>query len=179
MPGRRGVGPAFALHCAVERSRALARPARHQYWPQWAAFAWLAVGLLTLLGAGACSRGIAAGRNDGSGEAHATITGSVRGFQSGIGGAGRTVDVVNLDTNERHRLTTDQAGAFVLTVMPGKYRVELALRDGESLMQAPGVVSVGRSASDAHADFVVGPHRASRPRGPAYRTDDGLGSPIA
>jgi hypothetical protein len=38
---------------------------------------------------------------------------------------------------------------------------------------------VNRTDIDAHADFIIGAGRVSRPRGPAYRTADGLGSPVA
>jgi hypothetical protein len=40
------------------------------------------------------------------------------------------------------------------------------------------VIHVDRSAVDADADFVIGTSHVSRPR-PAYKADDGLGSPVA
>jgi hypothetical protein len=46
-------------------------------------------------------------------------------------------------------------------------------------VRQPGIIQVNRSDVDAHADFVLGTARISRPRGPAYRVDDGLGSPVA
>jgi hypothetical protein len=41
------------------------------------------------------------------------------------------------------------------------------------------VINVNRSDVDAHADFVVGVSRVSRPRNRVPRADDGLGSAIA
>jgi hypothetical protein len=55
----------------------------------------------------------------------------------------------------------------------------LALRANESLVREPGIIDLNRTDQAAHADFVLGTVRVSRPRSPAYRTDDGLGSPIA
>jgi hypothetical protein len=52
------------------------------------------------------------------------------------------------------------------------------LLDGEAIIREPGVILVDRSDVDTNADFVIGTSRASRPR-PAYKVDDGLGSPVA
>jgi hypothetical protein len=90
----------------------------------------------------------------------------------------RTVEVVNVTTGERQRTATNNAGGFSFKVKPGTYRVELTLRDGESIVKRPGVIFVNRPDVDAHADFVVGPGVA-RPRYRAPRADDGLGSAIA
>jgi hypothetical protein len=87
------------------------------------------------------------------------------------------VDVVNIDTGERQHATTNIAGGFTFKVKPGKYRVELTLQQGETLVKKPDVIHVNRSDVDAHADFVLAAARVSRPRMP--RSDDGLGSAIA
>jgi len=160
------------------RARVLARATRNQYWPHWAALTWLTVGLLALLTISACRRGVPV-LDARPAEAQGTISGTVRGPDSTGSSDGRVVEVVNVETNERQRVTTNDAGGFTFKVKPGNYRVELPLREGESLVRAPGVMRVNRSDLDAHADFIVGAGRLSRPRGPAYRTDDGLGSPVA
>jgi carboxypeptidase family protein len=107
-----------------------------------------------------------------------TISGTVRGPEGTSAIEGRTVDVINTATGERQRATTNSAGGFTFKVKPGKYRVELTLIEGESLVKHPDVINVNKSDVDAHADFVVSASRVSgrrhRPRG-----DDGLGSPIA
>jgi len=108
-----------------------------------------------------------------------TVSGTVRGLEGARSADDRTVEAVNIETNERHRVTTKHGGGFSFKLSPGRYRVELALQDGEALVKEPGVINITTPSADAHADFVVGKGRASRPRGPAYRSVDGLGHPIA
>jgi hypothetical protein len=107
-----------------------------------------------------------------------TISGTVRGPEGTSAIDGRDVEVVNVETGERQHTVTNNAGGFTFKVKPGKYRVNVALRDGEAIIKKPDVVDVNRSDVDAHADFVVGTARVSRPRFQAPRADDGLGSAI-
>ncbi len=107
-----------------------------------------------------------------------TLSGTVRGLEGASPINRRTVEIINLDTGERYRTATSN-GAFTFKIKPGKYRVELTLRDGELLLKQPGVINVIRSDVDAHADFVVGASGVARPRYHAPRSDDGLGSPVA
>ncbi|MEP6916305.1 MAG: carboxypeptidase-like regulatory domain-containing protein [Acidobacteriota bacterium] len=107
-----------------------------------------------------------------------TISGTVRGPEGTSAIDGRTVEAINTATGERQRVTTNNAGGFTFKVKPGKYRVELTLQEGETLVKHPDVIDINKSDLDTHVDFVVGVSRISgrryRPRG-----DDGLGSPIA
>jgi hypothetical protein len=112
-------------------------------------------------------------------QADGTISGTVRGPQGTSPIEGRTVEVINVETGERQRLATSNTGGFTFKVKPGKYRVQLALQPGETLVKAPGVINVNRSDVDAHADFVLGIARTTRPRLLRLRGDDGLGAPIA
>ena len=84
-----------------------------------------------------------------------------------------------LSGGEKQRVATNNAGGFTFKVKPGKYQVQLTLREGEVLIKKPSVISVNRSDVDAHADFVLGTARVARPRRPQRRGDDGLGSPSA
>ena len=88
---------------------------------------------------------------------------------------------MNLATRERTRVATGEDGGYTARVHPGDYRVELTLREGEALVREPGVIHVNRAGSAGDGDFVVGTigARVARPRSPKYRTDDGLGSPVA
>jgi hypothetical protein len=142
---------------------------------------WLTVGLVTVYAAAGCRHG--APPVDDAPRAfvapRATISGTVRGPERTTPLDGRIVDVINLTTNQRRRITTNHAGGFSVTLDPGDYRVELTLREGEAIVRQPGVIHVDRSDVDADADFVIGTGRISRPRGPAYKVDDGLGSPVA
>jgi len=113
-------------------------------------------------------------------QADGTISGTVRGPEGTSAVEGREVAVINVDTGERQRVLTSNTGGFTFKLKPGKYRVELALLQGETLVKKPGVINLNRSDVDAHADFVItqGASRSSRPRF-TPRTDNGLGAPIA
>jgi hypothetical protein len=138
------------------------------------------LGLCLVLALAGCRRGVpvidAAPRPP---VADGTISGTVRGPDGTSPVADRTVEVVNLETGARQRTTTNNAGGFTLKVPPGRYQVELTLRDGEVIVKRPGVMSVNRSDVDAHADFVLGVARTARPRTPVNRGFTGLGSPSA
>jgi hypothetical protein len=143
---------------------------------------WFTVAVLVLLAGSGCRRAspvLEAGPT--AGHAKVTINGTVRGPERAIPVDGRIVELVNLTTRERTRVATDEDGGYTARVQPGDYRVELTLREGEALVREPGVIHVNRAGNAADGDFVVGTigSRVARPRSPVYRTDDGLGSPVA
>jgi hypothetical protein len=143
-----------------------------------AAFAlWMS--LAALLSLAACHGGPVLDLSPKPLQADGTISGTVRGPEGTSAIEGRDVEVINVETGERQHTATNNAGGFTFKVKPGKYRVELSLREGETLLKKPDVISVNRSDIDAHADFVVGAARVSRPRYRLPRSDDGLGSAIA
>ncbi|MGB2717715.1 MAG: carboxypeptidase-like regulatory domain-containing protein [Vicinamibacterales bacterium] len=160
----------------------VATAARHyslnRFRPPLSGIAWSIVGLLMIFTAG-CGRD--AGEIDSRLVAtdSSTITGTVRGPEGRSPADGRAVEVVNIESGERLRGSTNTTGGFSFRVKRGKYRIVLALRDGESLVREPGIIDLNRSDAAVHADFVLGNVRLTRPRGPSYRADDGLGSPIA
>jgi len=138
---------------------------------------WLLGVLAALLSLTACRQGVpVVDTSPKPIQADGTISGRVRGPAGTSPLDGRTVEVVNVATGVRHRVATNDAGGFSFKVKPGKYRVELTLRDGEMLVRQPGEIDVNRSDVDAHADFVVGASGVARPRYHAPRADDGLGS---
>ncbi len=152
--------------------------ATHRYWPKWAALACLILGLFALVGNSGCREGTPViDVSPKPAAASGTISGTIRGPERTSSIDGRAVDAVNLQTGQRQRVTTNSSGGFTFKVPPGKYRVEVTLREGESLIKQPDVIDVNRSDVDAHADFVIGTARTSTPRG--YRANDGLGAPIA
>lgn len=112
-------------------------------------------------------------------QADGTISGTVRGPEGTTAIEGRAVEVINVDTGERQRVTTNNAGGFTFKVKPGNYRVEVTILEGETIVKRPDVIHVNRSDVDAHADFVLAVARVSRPRNHAPRADDGLGSASA
>jgi hypothetical protein len=107
-----------------------------------------------------------------------TISGAVFGPAGPAAVRGRAVEVLNLATGERQRTTTNTAGSFTFKLKPGKYRVLLTLREGETIVKQPEVVTVNRANVDARADIILGTRRTARPRYHAPRVDDGLGSAI-
>lgn len=136
------------------------------------------IGAAVLISIGACRSGVPVLDTSAKPtQADGTISGTVRGPEGTSPIENREVAVINVDTGERQRATTNPAGGFSFKLKPGKYRVEIALLQGEALVKKPGIIQLNRSDVDAHADFVIGVSRISRPRFP--RTDDGLGSPIA
>ena len=138
---------------------------------------WL-FGVMAVMSLGACHGGPVLDLSPKPLQADGTISGTVRGPEGTSAVEGRTVEVVNVDTGERQRATTNNAGGYTFKVKPGKYRVEVTLLDGETFVKKPDIITVNRSDVDAHADFVVAAPRISRPRH-APRSDDGLGSAIA
>jgi len=108
-----------------------------------------------------------------------TISGTVRSAQSAGTLAHRVVEIVNVETGERQRTTTSPSGGYSFTVKAAKYRVEVALNGGESLLAHPGVIDLSRAAVDTRADFVVGPAHGTRQRYPHHSAEAGLGPPIA
>lgn len=144
--------------------------------------AWLVVGLLSVLAVEGCRPGtpvVDPGPRPPTMDG--TISGTVRGPEGTSSIVGREVEVINVDTGERQKVTTSNTGGFTFKVKPGKYRVELSLLTGESIIKQPGVMSVNRSDVDAHADFVVGAARTSRPPAPSagQQNDSRLAPPIA
>ncbi|PYR95188.1 MAG: hypothetical protein DMF84_01710 [Acidobacteria bacterium] len=140
----------------------------------------LIVGFVALLLSTACQRTVPApDAGPKPAAARATITGTIRGPEGASPVSGRTVEIVNVATGERHSTTTSSNGGFTSQVPAGKYRLELPLRDGETLVARPDVVNLDKGDTDSHVEFVIGATRILRPRGPAYRVDNGLGAPSA
>ena len=151
-----------------------------QYWPRWLTAVWLCAGLVALVAASACRRGVPV--VDTAPKplvARGTIAGIVHGPGNTSGIPDRTVTATNIETGERHQARTTSAGGFSIEATPGKYRLQVELHAGESLIKAPDVVVLDRGDIDSHIEFVVGAARVARPRGPAYWVDNGLGAPIA
>jgi hypothetical protein len=136
----------------------------------------LLIGASLLVSIGGCRSGVPVlDTSPKPTQADGTISGVVRGPAGTSPVEGREVAVINVDTGERERGVTNNAGGFSFKLKPGKYRVEVALLHGEAIVKKPGVIDLNRSDVDAHADFVISATRLRY----VPRTDDGLGSPIA
>lgn len=150
------------------------------YLPTWVTALWLLGGIFILLLGGACRRGVpVVDLGPKPPAAKGTITGIVRGPEGTSAPVGRTVQVINTATGERRSVETGANGGFTIELPAGKYRLELTLKDGETILKRPGIVDLDKGDIDSHVEFVLSPVRVARPHGPAYRLDNGLGSPIA
>lgn len=141
---------------------------------------WLVTVLAIALSVSACRRGSpildpTARTPDPAG----TISGTVRGPLESSPVSGRTVQAVNLDTGALVRGRTNETGGYTFKVPPGRYRVEVTLLPGETLVEQPDVLDVSPADLEVSADFVLGSARESRPRVRPLRMDDGLGAPSA
>jgi hypothetical protein len=150
------------------------------YCPGWVTGLWLPLGIAALLVFGGCRRGVpVVDVGPKSPNPQGPITGIVRGPDGSAAMVGRTVEAINTTTGERRSGKTADHGGFTIVVPPGKYRLELTLKDGEAIVKRPGIVDLDKGDIDSHIEFVLAPARVARPSGPGYRVDNGLGSPIA
>jgi hypothetical protein len=140
---------------------------------------WLSLGIAMLLFGVGCRRVPPAVDLSARPAPSATVTGVVRVTEASRSVSGRTVEIVNTSTGERRSVQTTDNGGFALAVPAGRYRVDVTLRDGETIVKRPGILDMQGGAVGSPIEFVVGPSRVVHPRGPAYRVDNGLGSPIA
>jgi hypothetical protein len=158
----------------------IARVNTSRFCPGWLTGLILSFGVLALVFAGGCRRGVpVVDLGPRPPAARATIAGIVHGPEGTSAMSGRTVEVINAATGERRKVQTAANGGFTIELPAGKYGLELTLLDGETLIKKPGIVDLDRGDINSHIEFVVGAARISRPRSPSYLVDNGLGSPIA
>ena len=72
---------------------------------------------------------------------------------------GRVVRAVPVDGSPPYEVTTNSAGSYTMKVRPGRYRLEVELRPGERIVDAPGENEVNPSDMDPDRDFVIAPSR--------------------
>jgi hypothetical protein len=158
----------------------VARVTSCHYFPPWVTGLWLSLGILALLLTGACRRGVpVVDLGPQPQAARGTISGLVRGPEGTSPISGRRVEVIDTATGDRRSVQTGANGGFTIELPAGKYRLELAVHEGETVVKRPGVIDLDKGDIDSHIEFVVSTVRLARPRGPSYRLDNGLGSPIA
>jgi hypothetical protein len=67
----------------------------------------------------------------------------------------RKVTAVNTATGTRYDATTGVNGGYTIQEPIGTYRLEVELREGESVAKHPGETKINRSDLDAQRDFVI------------------------
>jgi hypothetical protein len=85
-----------------------------------------------------------------------TLAGSVRGPEGVAPVEGRLVEAVEVDTGLRFGTKTNAVGGFSLMLPPGRYRLEVALGPGESIIEDPGVVALEPSQLAHGQDLTLG-----------------------
>jgi hypothetical protein len=111
---------------------------------------------LTLLVAVACRTGTPLLDSTGKDK---TTPGTIAGTVRNVGGdplPGRRVQAIRADTSETYAATTSATGGFSIPVPPGKYRLRVELREGETVVRDPGLIDINKSDLDANLELVVG-----------------------
>ena len=85
-----------------------------------------------------------------------TIAGIVSTGEGGEPLAGRRVEAVDLSGGRRYSATTSVTGGFSIPVPPGKYRLDVELREGERVVRSPGTIDINKSDLDANLEVVIG-----------------------
>jgi hypothetical protein len=88
--------------------------------------------------------------------ARGTLAGSVFGPEGVAPVEGRLVEAVEVDTGFRYGTKTNAAGGFSLMLPPGRYRLEVVLAPGESIIEDPGVVTLEPSQLAHDQDVTLG-----------------------
>ncbi len=84
-----------------------------------------------------------------------TIAGIVRTEGGGTPLSGRKVTAIDVTNGRRYEASTAVNGGYTIKLPVGKYRMEVELRDGESLAEEPGEVDLNTSDLDPGRHFVV------------------------
>ena len=120
--------------------------------------------LLLALAGGACRTGVPVlDTSAPPPSTDGTIAGTVRGPGNTAPVAGRTVTATSTRSALTFEALTNAEGSYSMKVPPGRYRLRIALREGEQLYDEPGEVTVDPSDIEAGQDFIVlGPRSPSR-----------------
>jgi hypothetical protein len=108
--------------------------------------------LLGVLVAGACHPGPVI--NTGGNQVGGTIAGIVSTVNKAALPA-RKVTAINTATGDRFEATTGANGGYTIKVPQGTYRLEVELRDGETVVKHPGDTKVQSSDLDPQRHFVI------------------------
>lgn len=143
-----------------------------------------AVALLIMIsgvaGVTACRRGVPVlDPGDKPPTMDGTISGRVMTENDTSRLVGRRVEVLNLATGDRRAVSTSNDGGFTIKVPPGKYRLQVELRPGESVIKGPDTIDINRGDIDNDVEIVVTVAPAKPHPADSIRDTDGLGAPIA
>jgi hypothetical protein len=136
--------------------------------------------LLCLVGAlAACRTGVPVlDANAGPPAVMGTITGKVSGEDGSSPVAGRKVTARNVETGEREAGVTSDTGGFTFKLPPGRYRIEVELLAGETLVRDRGEFKLSKSELQHDIDIRIGSRRAPA-AGRIYQPPLDTGAPLA
>ena len=92
-----------------------------------------------------------------TGEKPPTLEGTIAGHvrtDANVPVTSRVVRAIAAD-GTTHETTTSNTGGYTMKVPPGKYRIELELRQGERIVKQPGETQINQSDLDPGRDFVI------------------------
>jgi hypothetical protein len=84
-----------------------------------------------------------------------TIAGHVTTGDQAVAVTSRIVRAISVESGQKFETTTNNAGTYTLKVPPGRYRLEVELRPGETLAKQPKETEVNKSDLDPNRDFVI------------------------
>ena len=111
---------------------------------------------VTALALGGCRTGVpVVDRGEKPVSQAGTIAGDIR-TSGNAAVVSRVVRAVSIATGEKFETTTNNAGTYTLKVPPGRYRLEVELREGERVVKQPAETEINPSDLDPDRDFVIG-----------------------
>jgi hypothetical protein len=113
-----------------------------------------AVLLISLVVAGCMPRGPVVGSGEKTATANGTISGAVR-TTSKLPLSGRLVTATEVTTGAKYDASTSTTGGYTIKLPVGRYRLDVELRDGESVAEGPSELTLSASDLDAARDFVI------------------------
>src|SRR5262249_238723 len=84
-----------------------------------------------------------------------TIAGIVTTMDRLVAVPDRKVTATETKTGSQSEATTGGNGGYTIKVPEGTYRIDVELREGETLAKRPGETRVANSDLDPHRDFVI------------------------
>ena len=111
---------------------------------------------VTALALGGCRTGVpVVDRGEKPVSQAGTIAGHIR-TSGNAAVVSRVVRAVSIATGEKFETTTNNAGTYTLKVPPGRYRLEVELREGERVVKQPAETEINPSDLNPDRDFVIG-----------------------
>ena len=84
-----------------------------------------------------------------------TIAGKVSEAGGNVALVGRKVTAINIVTGARYETTTSVTGGYTIRVPEGGYRLDVELREGETMAKRPDETHINNSDLDSARDFEI------------------------